>query len=318
MARVRRRSRDAPPTNFKPVTSEDFKPSAINRHVNSEAIQHPATILPAAGGAVAVGAGLVLVSPLAVAVGVGLLFVGGASYIWNRIGRGPQIAERYVQELKQQRAQASAYEAARLQEDLAHAGFAEGAKEARELREAYEKALRTLKEHFEEENFSAQRFRMLAEDAYREGMTILRQALGRYQALQGIDIKLLEKERKGWSKEIERLDADDAQASALQKQIDSHTRRIELYQQHETHLRALIAESNELESALETVSLQVFDLAGDKASAVFSTSGAGTRLERAVDAARRVEEKLRGGVENEISKNLEDELRAAARQARAQ
>jgi hypothetical protein len=59
-------------------------------------------------------------------------------------------------------------------------------------------------------------------------------------------------------------------------------------------LRGIIAHLNELETALETAHLEIVDLVGQGVNAGPSASDAASHLERAVEAARRVEQRLRG------------------------
>ena len=71
-------------------------------------------------------------------------------------------------------------------------------------------------------------------------------------------------------------------------------KRLDRYRRRAEELQTLIAQLNELETALETTYLEVVDLVGQEASAGLFESGAAAHLERAVAAARRVEQRLRG------------------------
>ncbi len=136
----------------------------------------------------------------------------------------------------------------------------------------------------------AERFRVLAEETYRHGVTILKRALNLFQALQQVDVNTLEQERLAWIQQRER----EGTAESLERNIEAHTKRLDRYHQREEELRALIAQLNELETALETAHLEVVDLVGQAVSGGPLASNAASHLERAVEAARRVEQRLRG------------------------
>ena len=295
--RQQQRNRDGPPR--KVVTAEDFSKKAVQKHVKSEAWQHPVTIIPLAAGAVGLVAGAALVAPVASATGIGLLFVGGASFIWNYVGRGASIAEDHLNKLKQLRESAAEHQAIELRREMEYAGFEGGAKEARELSDAYNKLRKALDTHFGEQDITAQRFRILAKDTYAEGLGILRRALGIFNALQSVEIKTLERELKSLRKKLEKLGEDDSSRGTLSQQIGSHSQRVEQYDARKEQVQQLLTQSDELESVLEQASFEVLDLTGRDSSAMFRDEGTATRLKRAVDAARRVEDRIRGVEDSE-------------------
>ena len=83
-------------------------------------------------------------------------------------------------------------------------------------------------------------------------------------------------------------------SESLARNIEAHTTRLDRYRQREEELRTLLAQLNELETALATAYLEIVDLVGQDTSAGLFESGAAAHLERAVEAARRVEQRLRG------------------------
>lgn len=274
-------------------TAQDFGPEAVNRAVRKEALQHPLTLLPAAGAGVGILSILAFgVTPVGALVTLALGFVAATSWGFHYILTGEQRAAKYVARLREKRMQLQRHEVERIEEDCDGAGFALGAKEARELTEAYAKLVAFLERGLEENGgYERTQFRVLAEDAYREGVGILRQALSIFAALRGIDVEKLERELAAWQLQSSRTNAGDKQA--LASQMSTHQKRIEAYRQREERLSQLIAESNRLEGALETTYLQAAELAGREGSRSLVTGGAAAELERAVGAARKTEERLR-------------------------
>jgi len=280
-----------PPLDRKP-TAEDFTPRAVQRAVLQDTLQHPATILPGALATVAALWSVAIdLSPAALMAMLGFGFVSAAAWVINYVGRGDTLAAQHVQKLRTLRAE---YER-RAVEELAlacqRAGFLAGAKEAQELTAAYHKLHHFLVEQQAGQgHVSGERFRVLAEDTYRHGVSILQHALNLFQALQHVDVATLEQERQAWIRQRQH----EGPSESLERNLEAHTKRLDRYRQREEELRTLLAQLNELETALETVYLEVIDLVGQDASARLFESGAAAHLERAVEAARRVEQRLRG------------------------
>ena len=273
-------------------TADDFTPRAVQRAVLQDTLQHPATIVPAALATVAALWSVAIdLSPASLMATLSFGFISAAAWVINYVGRGDKLVERHIQKL---RALRDDYERREI-DDLAlacrEAGFTAGAKEAQEITNAYHKLHQFLVEQRAGHgNASGERFRVLAEETYRHGVTILRRALNLFQALQRVDVDTLEQERQGWIRQREQ----EGPAESLERNIGAHTKRLDRYRQREEELRALIAQLNELEMALETAHLEVADLVGQVPSGGPFASDAASHLERAVEAARRVEQRLRG------------------------
>ena len=279
--------------------AEDFSRGAVNRAVLTETIQHPLTILPVAAAAV----GAVYMGVLGpdaasfAATFAGMLLAGGA-WIFNYFIRGEALAARHVQKLRERRETLRREELRSLEGEWAGVGHPEGERQARELRQAYQKLADFLASRLAGGGgLNAQRFTVLAEDTYREGVAILRQALEAYRALQRVDRGKLESELFEWRAELGELRrseagaADPVRAAGLDTRIAAHERRLRLIAGQEKSVEQLLAESETLEAALESAYLEAVDLQNpDK---IFTQGRAAEELERAVQAARRVEERLR-------------------------
>jgi hypothetical protein len=222
---------------------------------------------------------------------LGFGFVGAGAWVINYVGRGDTLVEQHVQRLRSRRAEYERREVEALAAACRSAGFAAGAKEAEELTAAYRKLQQCLVEpQVEPGGGSRERFRVLAEDTYRHGVSILQKALNLFQALRRVDVGTLERERQAWLKQR----THEGSSESLERNIEAHTKRLDRYRRREQELGALIAQLNELETALETASLEVIDLLGQGGSGVVFESAAAAHLERAIEAARRAEQRLRG------------------------
>ena len=310
-------------------SAEDFTSRAVYRAVLTDTLQHPATILPAAMSAVGgLYLGVIGLDPMAFAITFGSALVATGAWIVNYFLRGETLAEKHVEELREQRRQVREQvreqerqsrlgEAEGLAAEWQALGHAEGTQQARELGEAYGQLEAYLKQRITQDKgqaLSVQRLAVLAEDTYNEGMAILRKALDLCRALSQMDKIKLERELADWRADLGALrlvtrptDVQETQMQSLETRIGAHLKRLELHDQHTQTLHQLLAQSEQLEAALESTSLEAADLSN--ADVLFSTGHSASELERAVNAARRVEERLRGVTE---SNHEEDEIYLSA------
>jgi uncharacterized phage infection (PIP) family protein YhgE len=264
----------------------------VQRAVLQDTLQHPATIVPAALAVVAALWSVAIdLSPASLLAILGCGFVSAAAWVINYVGRGETLAEQYVQKLRAQRAAYERREAAAVAQACRQASFVEGAKAAEDLTAAYHKLHHFLTtQQASQDSTSRERFRILAEETYRHGMALLQQALHLFQALQGVAVDTLQQERQTWIAQQEQTGPSES----LARNIATHTKRLAQYQRRQDELQALLAQLNELETALETAYLEVVDLLGQDAGSRLFESDAAQHLEIAVAAARRVEQRLRG------------------------
>lgn len=290
--------------------NEKFNSRAVYRAVLSETLQHPATILPAAVAAVGgLYMGVIGLDPTAFAVTFGGALVATGAWIVNYFLRGESLAEKHLEVLREQRRQSHEEERqSRLSEAFELAaewqalGHAEGMQQASELGEAYGKLEDYLQERLRQDKgstLSIERLAVLAEDTYREGIVVLRKALDLSRALRQLDKAKLEREVADWRAELGALrlvtqpsNVQETQMQSLETRMAAHQQRLELHDEYTQSLHQLLAQSEQLEAALESTSLQAADLSN--ADVLLTTGHSATELERAVNAARRVEERLRG------------------------
>jgi hypothetical protein len=278
----------------RPPAPEDFTGGAVTRHVLKESIEHPATIYPLAGAGLGLAWTLVIAaSPASIGVSLGLAFVGASSFLYNFVVQGPEKATAYISRLRELRRTFQVEALEKLAVEADGVGLTPVAKEARELATAYQQLQDYLKQTTQ--LASVDRFSGLAEDSLRQGMHTLQQALAVFRAVDSIDIGTLQKELHYWQIQLPRLKPDSAEVRALKQQIDSHQRRINLYNQSQEKLSELIAESNEIETALQTTYLELVDFGNQNLDDFLKENGSAmNRLNQAVEAAKKVEDRLKG------------------------
>ncbi len=283
---------------------EDFTRKALYRAVLKDTLQHPLTIFPAAASALGgLYMGLFGLAPASLAVAVGGALVGAGAWVVNYFIRGEALAENRVAKLRARRERYHHAEVASLEAEWSQTGLPEGVQQARELREAYQKLDEFLKGRLTaqgsggrtaDRGLSVQRLMVLADDTYREGAAILRSALETYHALRQVDHEKLELELAAWQEELRTVQlagAEPARVESLETRIASHQRRLQLFRERLESIDRLFAESEALEAALENSYLEAVDL--QSPDAMLGHGQAASALERAVGAARRVEDRLR-------------------------
>jgi hypothetical protein len=291
----RNSSRDAPTQQpGKKPQAEDFTGEAVSRAVLKETLEHPATIYPAAGSALAVAwTVMVAASPTSIAFALGCAFVGASAFIYNYVVKGPDRAAAYVTKLRELRRSHSLIEIEQFALECSRNGLAEGARGARELKAAYVHLTDYLASH--KEGIAADRFSILAEDTFQEGVSILQQALAIYKAVEVNDLSVLQKELDRLKRQRAALDPKSPAVRSIDLQMESVQHRIDLEIQQQNELAELFAQASEIEAAMQSTYLELIDMQShNQLGALNEEGGAATRLKSAVDVARRVEQKLRG------------------------
>jgi hypothetical protein len=288
-------SRDAATqqTGKKPK-AEDFTGEAVSKAVLKETLEHPATIYPVAGSALAVAwTVMVAASPTSVAFALGCAFVGASAFIYNYVIKGPDRAAAYVTKLRELRRSHSLIEIEQFALECSRNGLVEGARGARELKSAYISLTDYLSSH--KEGIAADRFGVLAEDTFQEGVSILQQALAIYKAIEVTDIAVLQKDLDRLKRQRASLDPKSQLIKSVDVQMEAAQHRIDLEIQQQNQLAQLFAQASEIEAALQSTYIELIDMQShNQLGALNEDGGAANRLKSAVDVARRVERKLRG------------------------
>lgn len=284
-----------------------------------QTVQSPFTILPAAAAFVALFYGLLInfsFSAILASLLFGLTSFG--SWVFNFFIRGEKLAAQHVAKLRELRREYQVQQVVNIESECHEIGFYEGAKEASELTAAYLKLKGFLDKQIKSgENLKAERFRILAEDTYDEGVGILRRALNSFRATQQINAPVLRQELEDYRAQLEEIQGvagQEVERKALEQKITSHTKRLENYEDRLDLVTQLVAQSDRLEAALENSFLELQDLVGKHADIMFGESSSDS-LEKAVTAARRVEERFRGLNHTDVHPD-DEEYAEAGRQVR--
>lgn len=282
--------------------AEDYTGNAARKYVFSEAVQHPTTIFSAAvailGG---IYMGLVSFDETSLAVAAGGAVFSLASWVYHYFVRGEKLAAEYQQHRIKQREKKKKRKVQDIERSFRVARFKTGEEAARELKEAYFRLRDFLKEKYKGNMSSrAERFMLLADDAYEQGVQFLNKAYTLYDALSRMDEAKLKYELKDWIQERDELKENTKIKPELKKmmletvrdKIRLHRRRLELRETREDSLRQVLAQCEVLEATLDASYLEMVDMM-DEDFAVQQKDVA-SKLERAVNATRKVEDRLRG------------------------
>lgn len=283
-------------------TAEDFSKKAIRKHVFTEALQHPTTIFSAAAAILGgVYMGMVSFDETSFAITAGSALFSLLSWVYHYFIRGDKVAAQYVKDLQRQRDREKELQGEDIERKCRAIGFYEGEQAAAELKQAYMRLFVFLKNKFKKnQTATAQRFMVLAEETYSQGLLFLKKALSLYMALRHMDEDKLKKELHEWKEDRDALKADETQKPEINKmrldtvrdKIRSHRKRLELCEERKETLKQVLAQCEILEATLDNAYLEVVDLIEDDFRAQHQNVAG--KLEKAVDAARRVEDRLRG------------------------
>jgi hypothetical protein len=284
----------AKPELGKKPQASDFTGAAVSKAVLKESLEHPATIYPAAGSAVALAwTVMVGLSPASVAFGLGCAFVGASAFIYNYVVKGPDRANAYITKLRELRRAHSVMELEDLGQKCKRAGLREGFASASDLNDVYEHLTSYLESH--KEGVGADRFLILAEDTLQEALKILAQALEVYASVEPMDVQQLQEEIEQLKHTRTTVDSKNPMAKAIDSQIESSEKRVNLYTEQQSELTQLFSQLSDIESALRSSYVDLIGLQNQSlASKLNDSESASVRLKSAVETARRVEARLRG------------------------
>ena len=167
--------------------------------------------------------------------------VGAASFVYNLWIRGEELTKKHVQNLFEQLKEERRASLAEVESMCREVGFDEGAKEARELSEAYTLYAEFLESKAEARLGAAVGQRLeIAESARKTGLEHLRQAAEIHVALSGVNTDTLRKELAQWTEEGE---AAAEVSPILTSKIEAHTQQLERYEKMVSKRDELIAHS---------------------------------------------------------------------------
>ncbi len=252
---------------------ESLSEPAIRRQLLGDAVQHPAILLPLAAAIMAV-LYLYLVSPI---LGGGLwamviLAVSGIGtvmgFVWRYVLRYTEEygkrARVLMDRLEEERARLENAEVAQRREAL-QAGFssirsAEGLKALTELVVEYEELQPTLGRQLDTDPFSLSLVPSLAVETYRQGLSVLSDALELMRAVHTPGRERLERELANMEGDIETLKLDESQAERLRLKEDtlaSHRQRLDMLDQLQLRLERFLYQAGRCEASLHRTRIEL-------------------------------------------------------------
>lgn len=307
MKGVRENMKDLMTDDQQSSTIESRNEKVIRKELRSEAIQHPLTAIPLALSFLSViYLGLFPPSFGGILKAIILLIVSGgmaaASFWWRYYVRFDADYRKKLQELRDLQDQAQKErEQVELEQlrEAAQRGFhklssTDGVKAVKDLVYEYEQLQQVLELKKEIDPLGIANIPFLAEDTYRQGLSVLSGALEIKFILHASDKKSLEKEMKNLEGEIELLRKDENQAEKLEiKQaiVASHKERLDMIKQQQLRVDKLLYQCDRCEASLHRTRIELAALTGTssetKVSAVTET------LQSTINQAKEVQEELK-------------------------
>ena len=244
------------------IAAEYLSASAIGRKTASEALQHPATLLPLAVSIISV-VYLLLLSPIfGSALGAIILAsisgtAAAVSYYSRYTKEYPRLLREQMDRLEQERAQLEEAELKELCETLQTGFFrvasAKGLKALAELVSEFEQLRLTLGQQKAKDLLSVSLIHTLAGETYRQGLGALADALALAAVINAPGREKLEKDIAELEKEVKDLEGDDCQIERLRlkkEALHSHLERLDMLNGLELYIDQLLYEAKRCESAL--------------------------------------------------------------------
>ena len=281
---------------------------SIRKELRSEALQHPATMIPLALAGLSL-IHLIGISPFpvgarwAIILLIGSLAVGAGSFFWIHSIRHADAYAKLVQEIIAQQGlesrEANQVEVEQLREDLETGLTAidstDGLKALTDLVHEYEQLLLVLNHKDESSSISIAQKPGLAQETYREGLNVLVNGLQLSRAIHASNKEGLDAEIVQIQKEIEILSKDDRQQIRVkirEETVASHQERLEMIDQQQYRVDELLFQCDRCEASLSRTRIELASL--QAGSSETSVSAVTETLQRTIAQAKEVQDELRG------------------------
>jgi uncharacterized membrane protein (DUF106 family) len=299
---------EAPTTeDSQPTVVESLSEAAIKKALRSDAVQHPATILPFTLFVLSI-IYFVLFSPVlggalpAIILLVASGLVAAGAFLWRYFVRYAEEYARRAQEIMElqdrERTKREEAELTQSQETL-QTGFSSigsdaGHKALEGLVHEYEEFRRVVSRRRKTDPMSIARVSALADETYRQGLSVLTDALELARAIHSSKVERLETELADLEKEIREAKADGSLAGLIEikeSTAKSHKERLDMIAKQQLRVDQLFYQSDRCEASMNRTRLELAALRVDSAetgvSAVIET------LRGTINQAREVQEELR-------------------------
>jgi len=291
----------------KTLSIENLSDIEIKKELRSDAIQHPLTMLPLALCLLASMYLIFFADIFGGALGTLVLIICAgvvtiASFIWQYFFHYNKAYAKRVKEIieiqDQTQRERELAEIEQLKETI-HSGFskinsAEGIKALKELIHEYKELQHILNHKKETDSLSAAHIHALSNEAYRQGLSVLSDALEITQVIHSSDKESLEAEIAKFELEIKSLEEDGSQKAQViikRATIISHKERIEIIREQELRADKLLYQCDRCEASLHRTRLELAALKTE--SAETSVSAVTETLTETINQAKDVQKELK-------------------------
>ena len=280
---------------------------AIKGQLRVEAIQHPATLLPL-GMAFISAAYLILLAPVhgsGLWAFIFLLAAGVAaagSFLWHYAFNYTEEYANLVRALMATQAKRNAVVVQRqlmemretLQSSFASINANKGQDALRQLVDVYDRLQPVLESKRGTDSFSVTHIPGLAEETYRQGLSILADALDLMAAVHSPGNQRLEQEIGQIEEELQTLRRDRSQSERVrmgEETVASHRERLELVGQQQLRADQLLHQAGACEASLHRTRIEIAALRADSAES--SVRAVIETLLRTIAHAKEVQDELK-------------------------
>ena len=297
--RSRRRGRNDP----RDSAIESLSEEAIKKDIRRAALRHPATlvsiILSILFFIIMLASAFQLWAVILLIISA---FASVGSFFWRYSLRYDREYERRTRELlerqDQEAGQRGQTELERLKDDI-QTGFsrvnsADGLKALQELVHEYEELQPVLDRGRETDPLAVAHIPALAEETYRQGLSVLAGCLDLMREIRSPNNQKLEAEAADLESQIGAMEKDDTQTerlSILKATVASHRERLSLIQQQSLRVDGLLHQSDSCEASLHRTRIELAALKADNVDT--RVSAVTHALQSTINQAKEVQEELK-------------------------
>ena len=297
-------SRDRDKLRSRTSAAEDLSEASIRRELRSEALQHPATLLPFILAVLALADLLIfeLIGFTSIIVLIVALVTAGISFFWIYSIRHDVEYAKKVQEimdLMEQYGRVAGEGDLKELQDTLQSGFvslktSEGLKALSQLVEVYDRLQPVLESKRATDAIAVAQIPNLAEETYKQGLSVLADALGLMTAIHSPQSERLQREIVDYEKELETLRRDSSEAERVKMRegtIASNKEILALIGQQQLRVEQLLYQSEQCEASLRRTRIEIAGLKADSAES--SVRDVTTALRQTINQAKEVQEELK-------------------------
>ena len=170
----------------------------------------------------------------------------------------------------------------------------QGLKALQQLAHEYTELQLVLERRKKTDSLSVAQIPPLAEETYRQGLGVLKNALGLLQSIHSSDRARLEAEVAELEGEIDALREDHSQEARVrmkEETMASHRERLDMVNQQQSHVEELLHQCGRCEASLHRTRIQLAELKAE--SSEMSISAVTETLRRTINQAREVQAEMK-------------------------